>query len=89
MKTIHVLCAPCLRDHRKHKIATFDLAHDGPSIHAWRRDRRKIVPVWTTGPDGKDKVHLMCGYGHEVQIRRGTIIAALAAAPDGTTTIPL
>ena len=42
----------------------------------------------TTGPDGEDKVHLSCGYGHEVQIRRGRIIAALAAA-EGVTTISL
>jgi hypothetical protein len=70
-------------------MATLDLGADGPHVWGWTaKGNRKVRPLWT-GPDGADKVHLMCGHGHEVQIRRERIIAALDAAPDGVTTIPL
>ncbi len=47
----------------------------------------RVVPLWTTGPDGEDKVHLMCGYGHDKQIRRRRIVSALGAAPEGVSGI--
>jgi hypothetical protein len=38
---------------------------------------RGRMPVWT-GPPGAGKVHMLCGCGHEAQIRRERILAALA-----------
>ena len=93
---VTILCAPCLArtPPRRRRLALFDLGPGGPCVTAWRQGGRKVVPEWT-GPDGADKVHLVCGCGHEVQIRRERILAALAAVTEregnggGSATLPL
>jgi hypothetical protein len=87
--TIDILCAPCLEAGRRRRLARFDLGPDGPHVHAWRTPGGgKFTPRWTDSPDGDDKVHLGCGCGHEIQIRRERILAALAAI-EGVQRIPL
>jgi hypothetical protein len=88
LKTIHVLCAPCLRDGNRHKLATFDLGPDGPAVWGWTAGGKRVVPLWT-GPEGEDKVHLKCGHGHTPQRKRQWIIELLDAAPEGVSTIAL
>ena len=87
--TVHVLCAPCLRDGRRRKLATFDLGPDGPSVHAWNAPGGKARPLWTADPGGGDKVHLICGCGHNPQRKRAWVVALLDAAPEGVSTIAL
>jgi hypothetical protein len=59
LPTVHMLCAPCLRDGARRKLATFDLGPDGPSVWAWNTAGGKVRPLWTEDPaTGEDKVHL-------------------------------
>jgi hypothetical protein len=98
VKTITVLCAPCKRNGKpRQKIGGFDdgrtISNDGPydagvAVHGWKIGGQTVTPKWT-GPDGTDKVHLSCGYGHERQIARWRILAALDAAPDGESSVYL
>ena len=90
LPTIDVLCAPCLHKGRRRKLATFDLGPDGPSVWAWNTAGGKVQPLWTENPvTGEDKVHLICGCGHNPQRKRAWVTALLDAAPEGVSTIAL
>ena len=91
LPTIDIMCAPCQRAGKRRRLARFDLGPDGPSVTAWTDagTGQRVLPQWSTSPDGTEKVHLRCGGGHNRQIRRDRIEAALQAAPPGVSTIPL